>query len=196
MAKKKKARRTPQPRKTIGDTIKGSLERAKQAKRPVGFPPGKHNPHKDPGNDERRIARRTRALELRIAGYTFAEAAKALTAEGFECSTVTAHKDVQIALAALEADSYNKGSRLKQLELARLDAQTKALWPARADAQSARVLVNVSARRAKLAGLDAPLEIGGQGAADAAVSDLLARLPQRLVEEIADALEDDDEDEA
>jgi hypothetical protein len=157
-----------------------------QPKRPRGFPKGRHATGRDTGNDALIWARRARALDLRIEGYYYAQIAERLRAEGFPCSIMTAHKDVQKALRRLQEYELQKAARLKTLEFARLEEQTRALWDRRSDPSIARALVAISQRRSKLAGLDAPLEIASS---DSAEDDVLSCLPDDLLQQVVDCLD-------
>ncbi len=98
------------------------------------------------------LAEREReALELRKAGKTFDEIARAL---GYS-ERGGAAKAVSRALAATIQEPADE---LRRLEVARLDALWSALWPLATDGQLAAVdrCLAVQSRRARLLGLDAP----------------------------------------
>lgn len=105
------------------------------------------------------------AVELRKAGYTFAEIADAL---GYE------HKSsaLRAVRSALNRWGIEAVDELRLLELSRLDTITKKLWPfimgrraddgswaRRPDLDAMRLYLQVSQRRSQLLGLDAPREV-------------------------------------
>lgn len=123
----------------------------------------------DTKNSPRRVAaaeRRTKALELRKAGLTFAQIGKALGG----CSEQRAHKLVTDELRRLNAKRSEVAAEVLRLELERLDALLFSVWT-KAKAGNSRAVaaaLAIMARRAKLLGLDAPekkeLTGGGGGA--------------------------------
>lgn len=104
----------------------------------------------------RATVRRKTALGLRLQGLTF-EA----IAEKLGVTRQAAHAAVTSELDALAAESRADAEKLRDLELARLDAMLSALWPAikRGSQGAVDKALKVCARRARLLGLDAPTEI-------------------------------------
>jgi DNA-binding CsgD family transcriptional regulator len=62
------------------------------------------------------------------------------------------------ALDETRARTQEEVERLREQECRRCDAIILALWPTRADPQSARAILQASERRARLLGLDSPLK--------------------------------------
>lgn len=108
------------------------------------------------GQHEVAAERAHRALDLRIAGAAYRQIGQQLGV-----SYQTAFRDVQDALAELDALKKKKAERLRDLELKRCDKLTLALQTqARAgDVKAIRTLLGIMERRAKLLGLDAPQQI-------------------------------------
>ena len=142
--------------------------------------------------------REIQAVELRKAGYTYQEIANAL---GWEHKS-SALRAVRRALARWGTESVHE---LRILELSRLDTITQKLWPkivgrpARGDdpgqppdIDAMMAYLKVSARRARLVGLDSSEEldifIHTDGQAAAAASDRVVHDIERftaIVESIA-----------
>jgi hypothetical protein len=107
-------------------------------------------------NSATRIAaaeRRTRALQLRVEGRTYAAIGKELG-----CSEQRAHRNITKELARLNARRAEAAGEVTRLELERLDALWAGLW-AKAkggDDQGVAAALAVMARRAGLLGLDKP----------------------------------------
>jgi hypothetical protein len=108
-------------------------------------------PH--PGEAERIIERRTRALEMRKAGASYRRIASQLGV-----SVKTAHDDINAELLDLREQTQQDAQTVKDLELQRCDAMTQGLWTAveTGDPKAVMAAVRVSERRARLIGLDAP----------------------------------------
>lgn len=92
------------------------------------------------------------ALAARARGATFAQIGLELG-----CTPQAAHKAVDRALAATEKAVLGAAGRLRALEIVRLDAVLAAIWPAAMGGDLGAVdrVVKISARRARLLGLDA-----------------------------------------
>lgn len=106
---------------------------------------------------EGRLARRSRALELRIQGLSYPEIAVALGTEmGKSMSVATAYYDVQHSLLSLAKYNTSLAEQVRELEVARLDIATQALMPAvaKGSTQAIDSLLKVMTRRATLLGLD------------------------------------------
>lgn len=106
---------------------------------------------------EGRLARRARALELRIQGLSYPEIAVALGNEmGRSMSVATAYYDVQHSLLSLAKYHTSLAEQVRDLEVARLDIATQALMPAVAKGSTYAIdsLLKVMTRRATLLGLD------------------------------------------
>lgn len=120
--------------------------------------------------------RRIQALELRKARYSYRRIAKAL-----DVDVHTAYDDVQAELKRLRLESQEQAEELRTLEVEALDDLHRSLWhraqgyrlegegrdatrvPLDARDQDSAVdrVVKISERRAKLLGLDAPVEMHG-----------------------------------
>jgi hypothetical protein len=94
------------------------------------------------------------ALELRAAGASFLQIGKALSV-----SKSRAFRIVRKALDELVEHCRETAERVRQLELYRMDRIRLALDPKKSDPRVADTLIRISARVAKLYGLDAPQRI-------------------------------------
>lgn len=136
---------------------------------------GKHSPKKIT-----EAARRERAVALRIEGHTFEEIAKAV---GY-ADRASAWSAVHHELAKNSAD---KVLEMRELEGRRLDAITVALWPyvimTPPDLDSVGKYLMVSARRARLFGLDVSREVAAaaHAAAEASASVIMVTIGTRRV---------------
>jgi hypothetical protein len=97
-----------------------------------------------------------KAVEMRLAGANLTEIAEAL---GYSAPS-SAYRAV---MRAISRDSQEDIDELRRLEAARLDAATAAIWPQvlDGDLQAVRTYVRISARRARMLGLDPPQEFRG-----------------------------------
>lgn len=113
------------------------------------------------GQKERIGERRKIALELRQAGVTYRDIATMLSAKGFECSFTTAYNDVKAALDELLKQTLESAEHIRTMELKRLDAAMKALWPKIAKGNEAAIdrMLRIQDRRARYLGLDAPAKV-------------------------------------
>jgi len=106
--------------------------------------------------------RRIRALNLRLAGLTYERIADEL---GY--STASAARD--LILRALDAANHHQVEALRTLENERLDRAQAAIWPTiigRPDEvgfddrnKAVSTFIRISERRARLNGLDAPVQV-------------------------------------
>lgn len=112
------------------------------------------------GRKEHGAVQRARAIAMREGGATFRQIGDAMG-----ISRQAAAKHVAKALDELRARTTESAERVRQLELLRLDALLRANWAKRGEVEHAKVLLSISARRAKLEGLDAPqrTELTGAG---------------------------------
>ncbi len=107
------------------------------------------------GHDAIVIERRAQALQLRLAGARYRQIAVEL-----KCSLNQAWKDVQNALTETNTLCSEQAEELRSLELERYDGYLRALQPlidgteSVAKLRAIGVAINISARRAKLLGLD------------------------------------------
>jgi len=107
--------------------------------------------------------RRQRAVNLRKQGATYRAIAKRLAIE-FEAESYSesqAFKDVDACLRELNKKQTHDTEEYRRLELERLDEWQARLLPAIQDGDIAaiKVAVQLSDRRCKLLGLDAPLQV-------------------------------------
>jgi hypothetical protein len=111
-------------------------------------------PH--PGEAQRIAARRVKAFELRKAGFSYREIARAC---GVDLRTV--YDDVQAEMRELREQTTEAAEAVRELELRRCDEMTKALEPKRqrGDVQAIQALIRVMERRAKLTGADMPTKV-------------------------------------
>lgn len=105
---------------------------------------------------KRRLTARERerqALELRMAGGTYAQIAEAL-----EISQTGAYKAVMRALDKLNQKTLENAEQLRRLELERLDRAVLAVWPKVQEGRLTAIdrWIRLSESRRKLLGLDAP----------------------------------------
>lgn len=103
---------------------------------------------------------RAKALEMRAAGATYR-----MIGDALGISRQAAAKHVAKALAELDDSTRESARQLRRLEGIRLDAILRASWPKRDELEHAKIILEVSKRRARLEGLDAPerQEITGRG---------------------------------
>jgi hypothetical protein len=106
------------------------------------------------------VERRRRAWELRIAGLTHEQIAKAL---GVSTKTIQSH--LKRALADYQAATAASVEQYRDQELARIDGIIAKLWPKREHPRVAEVILQASEKRSRLLGLNAPerREISGPG---------------------------------
>ena len=110
------------------------------------------------GHESRKAVRTGRALDLRIAGWTYREIAARLGS-----SVKTVYFDVQEKLGVLDHENSERAERLRDLEAARLDhlQRMNEKGVRKGSASAIRTAVSILDRRAKLFGLDAPTKISG-----------------------------------
>lgn len=104
--------------------------------------------------------KRLLALQLREGGAKYRE-----IAEQLQVTTSYAHELVMKAMDDLNDTVAETAERMRQLELNRLDKMWMDL-STRKDATSPRTIdtkLRIMERRAKLLGLDAPMQLGGPG---------------------------------
>lgn len=113
------------------------------------------------GDREAIETRRRKVWEYRLAGMSAREIARKLTQEGIDVTHATVAKDVNATLAELAKHRLTDAAAARDMELARLDkvAVPIAAKAYKGDPQAAQVLLRISERRAKLLGLDAPMQL-------------------------------------
>lgn len=145
-------------------------------------PPRRAQP--GPGGPEA-AARRLKAVTLAVGGFSFEHIAQ-------ECgwaSEGVARKIVRDALRRAEAVA---AADYRDLENARLDRATAAIWPKviNGDIKAGHLFLRISERRARMNGLDAPTQIMVAPATQAELGDALGEL-RRLVQGEVVAVDDD-----
>lgn len=142
--------------------------------------PPAHTDQGNPGHDlARASARRTKAVRLRMSGATYDQIAKQC---GYTDKS-TARKAVMRSLVAVEAESV---SELRLLENARLDSDEMVLRTIIANgsnkaADRIRAIdsrLRLAARRARLNGLDAPIQVALSAGISADLDDALTELAE------------------
>lgn len=100
------------------------------------------------------VEKQRRALELRKAGKSYGEIARAVGYKGAS----GAHAAVRLAL---KKTLQEPADELRKLEIARLDAMLSAVWPRveMGDPRAVEVALKIEERRSRLLGLDAPAEV-------------------------------------
>jgi len=108
------------------------------------------------GQDARAAIRRVKALDLRLAGAGYRAIGKEL-----KVSHVQAFRDVDASLKEIGDLQAEKAERLREIELARLDRATLAIWNRvrSGDDAAIRSMCAIMDRRAKLCGLDKPSRV-------------------------------------
>lgn len=105
-------------------------------------------------------------MELRTSGVKYREIAAAARLK-FGARTLPrgwdaryAYKDLQRLLEQTEAELQEGRELLRKIELDRLDDMTAPLWlkASAGDKESIQLVLNLMNRRAKLTGIDAPIE--------------------------------------
>lgn len=105
------------------------------------------------GRSVEKALRRAKALQLKLAGYTYARIAQEL---GIHESQV--YKDVQQAIRQYTEEPARE---VREQELARLDGLLTSLWykATTGDMFAVDRVIKIMERRAKLLGLDAPPQV-------------------------------------
>lgn len=118
--------------------------------------------HRNPGEEEPRIVRRTHALEMKRDGATYQQIADAL---GYS-SKGHAYKDLQKALDAANRDQTLAAEQFRALQNERLEIMFGAIWPGAVgmdpemkgpNLRSVEMVLKIMERQAKLNGVDAPV---------------------------------------
>ena len=115
---------------------------------------------KSVAKETKTVARRARAIDLRLRGYGLREIAKEL-----KVSVSQAHRDVEAVMKQMREKANESAERHLQISLERLDRAIKGLMPG-VDAGSPRaceVLGKLEERRAKLLGIDKPQRLEHSG---------------------------------
>lgn len=118
------------------------------------------------------------AVALRLKGETYGEIGKALG-----ISAPSAYRAVARSLKRVIAKTSEDADELRTLELQRLDKLLLALWPRASKGNDAAVdrVLRVMERRAKLKGLDAPVQVSGPGGGPIEMADVSERSDEERV---------------
>ncbi len=102
------------------------------------------------------VERRRIALELRKAGATYEEIGRSLG-----ITKQSAHELVSKVLDEIQSKTSDDADAVKTLEIERLDALFKGLWPSasKGNPQAVEKALKIMERRARLLGLDAPTKL-------------------------------------
>lgn len=105
-------------------------------------------------------SRQREAIALRMSGATISQ-----ICERLQCGRATAHRYISKALTELAEEVRGDTTRVRDLELARLDRMLLGVWgnAVKGDVQSVDRAVKIMERRAKLLGLDAPTKLAHGG---------------------------------
>lgn len=124
----------------------------------------------------RATARRTQAVTLRLAGLTYEQIAERA---GYG-DRHAARNTVMRALREVEAENVQE---LRQVENARLERATAAIWPKvlAGDVRALEAWLKVSERLSKLNGLDAPTQVAISTGVQAELSDALGLLQEAVL---------------
>lgn len=141
----RKAVAVPAPRRRHANA-KAAQRAPRPAKRPAGV-------------SEAILDRRQKAIALRTGGASYREIATQLG-----CDVATAWDDVQTVLETTTHEIESSAGTLRALECRRLDMFTLSLVSKvqAGDVKAVQALVQVSTRRARLLGLDAPIDVRQQ----------------------------------
>ena len=130
------------------------------------------------------------ALSLRMAGISFPQIAERMG--------ITA--DAALELVNYQLSRVRSGPQaeaMRELENSRLDRLQAALWPdaLKGDHKAIALVLDISARRARMNGLDAPRQIALSVSVRAEMQQALEDLRSVVLGEVvSEALDDDDED--
>lgn len=124
-------------------------------------------------------ARRVKAVTMRLAGMTYEQ-----VAEQAGYSDKSAAR--QTVMRALERVEQQRVDDLRALENARLDRAQAAIWPKviGGDIKAVDSFLRLSARRARMNGLDAPVSVTINPGTQAALTDALADLREIVLGEV------------
>lgn len=131
---------------------------------------------KDPGQDQTYVnERRAKVLEMRLQGWSIAKIAESLG--------ISAHLAAAHVANALDMLVVENATQLRQMELERLDRMLTALDDGvmDGDPKAVTAALRISERRARLLGLDKPLQVE----ATVVTVDLIDREIERLTAKLA-----------
>ena len=119
--------------------------------------------HRNPAEEEKRIVRRTQAMEMKAEGATYEQIAEALGYSG----KGHAYKDMQKRLQEVRAEEALATEEYRTLHSTRLERLLQAWWPQATgqdvnrpglNPKAAEIVLRVLERQSKLHGLDAPIK--------------------------------------
>jgi len=106
-------------------------------------------------------------MDLRRAGASYVEISASLKTRNppVVLSPQRCHAIVKAVLAEMSERLADQADDLRAIEFQRLDAILLALWESRSDPRTADTILRIVERRAKMAGIDAPIrtETSGPG---------------------------------
>ncbi len=129
--------------------------------------------------------RREQAVKLRCKGLSYLEIAQVIKAEFSDYpsySETNAHNDIKISLKESAELLSEEIDEIRQLECSRLDQWLLKLQAGinKGDPKSINTALAIQERRAKLLGLDAPIEIKVQTQVRGQISEFLLGLKQNV----------------
>jgi hypothetical protein len=139
-------------------------------------------------DDEERSERRKRVAGLRLSGATMQEIANI---EGVGLATID--RDMKAIRAEWRQYRLEAFEGLQDLEARRMDIMLNAVWAkaASGDEKAIDTVMNITAQRRKLLGLDAPMRVETKDMTErddaVTLDDLLAILPADVVAQIGEA---------
>jgi len=143
--------------------------------------------------------RRAVVLAKRLSGMHYRQIAQEVLEEfGAEelpkhWDELYAYKDVKRELDRLNRERDETTAAIRRLEVERLDALLRTLWPKRADPPVTDRILKIVERRAKLLGLDAPERKDITSAGQPIESAVVIYLPENSRDE-SERSDDDDEE--
>lgn len=149
------------------------------------------NGHRRAADEAERDRRRAELVDMRIKGHTF----QAIADELDYPDRTAAWKDWQRALALARTESDMTLAEARTFELARLDAVDRLAWvqAENGELKALEVLLKVSDRRAKMLGLDQPVQhTVSFEAVEAAIAEYEQQLREAGID--PDTITDDDGD--
>jgi hypothetical protein len=174
----------PKPKKRKPRNVKGAKRSRSRSQIPKTHTkthaPGGPPAAKELQIDAARTVRRHQALELKIAGATYAQIAAKL-----KVAPSTVYFDVHEALAEHDEDMRRLAPRYRELALAEIEAVKLNNWTAmqRGDTKAAQVVLRCVDAKARITGVYAPLKVAqtdGQGRPfkQMSTADILRRLAE------------------
>jgi hypothetical protein len=101
------------------------------------------------------LARNKKIFALAVSGMSDAKIADKMTKAGFPISDTQVHR---IVTAALDHELELDKNQFRKMDLKRCTEILEALYPQKRNPEAAHALMRVIERRAKYAGVDAPIE--------------------------------------